>query len=113
MNKKLVTITTIDRMKGTMVNVIPAIAIPLPFVDFLALIPNVSPIMDNINEKIRKTTPASPSKRERNRNRIEKIPVINETTAEPNLSFCVFTALEFFEIVCFCNSIPFFVPMTY
>lgn len=99
----------IDKINGTTVNVIPAIANPLPLDDFLALIPNVNPITDNINAKIRKGIPASasPTKNPKNINKIEKIPVINETTAEPSLSFCVFTTLEFCEIVCFCNIIPF------
>ncbi|EPY08670.1 hypothetical protein PAALTS15_03812 [Paenibacillus alvei TS-15] len=87
----------IDKINGTTVNVIPAIANPLPLDDFLALIPNISPVIDKINAKIRKGIPASasPTKNPRNINKIEKIPVINETIAEPNLSFCAFTTLVF------------------
>jgi len=41
----------IDKINGTTVNVIPAIANPLPLDDFLALIPNISPVIDKINAR--------------------------------------------------------------
>lgn len=44
-------------------------------------------------------TPDSPIAKLRKRNKIEKIPVISETMAEPNLSFSIFTSLDFCLIV--------------
>lgn len=98
-------------INGTTVNVIPAIAKPLPLDDVLALIPKVSPIIDNIKDTIRGATPDSPITKLRKRKTMEKIPDMNETMAEPSLSFRKFTTLDLCGIICDCIRNPSFLPM--
>lgn len=62
--------------------------------------------MDKIHDKKIKATAADPIGTASNKNRIEKIPVINETIAEPSLSFAGLTAFDFCEILCVVKNTP-------